>query len=59
MPDNLNQRGPQDRARVNIHEPWELRYWCQHFGCTELQLKKAVAAVGVSVAAVQRHLNQR
>jgi hypothetical protein len=59
MSDDLTQRGPQDRSRINIHEPWEVRYWCQHFGCTEQQLRNAVAAVGVSVSAVTRHLNQR
>ena len=59
MPDDLTQRGPQDRSRINIHESWEVRYWCRHLGCTEQQLRSAVAAVGVSVTAVQRYLNQR
>jgi len=59
MPDDLTQRGPQDRSRINIHEPWEVRYWCSHFGCTEQQLRNAVAAAGVSVTAVQNHLARR
>ena len=58
MPDNLTQRGPQDRSRINVHEPWEVRCWCQHFGCTEQQLRNAVTAVGVSVSAVTQHLRQ-
>jgi len=56
MVDDLKNRGPQDRSRVNVNEPWEVRYWCGHFGCTEGQLRAAVAAVGVSADAVRRRL---
>lgn len=59
MGDDLNNRGPQDRSRVNVNEPWELRYWTQHFGTTEAQLRAAVQAVGVSRDAVERHLRGR
>jgi len=27
MPDDLKNRGAQDRSRVNIHEDHEVRYW--------------------------------
>jgi hypothetical protein len=59
MSDNLENRGPQDRSRVNVNEPWEVRWWCRQFGCTEQQLRGAVVAVGISASAVQRHLSQR
>ena len=59
MADDLTNRGPQDRSRVNVNEPWELRYWTQHFGVTEAQLRAAVSAVGVSRDAVERHLRGR
>jgi hypothetical protein len=57
MPDNLRKRRPQDSSRVNIHEPYEVRWWTEEFGCTEQQLKNAVAKVGTSAAAVKRHLS--
>lgn len=58
MPDDLHNRGPADRARINIHEPWEVKWWTKELGVTEAQLKAAVAAVGVSAAAVRRHLGK-
>ena len=58
MADDLKNRGPQDRARVNTTEQWELSYWTNQFGVTEQQLKDAVRAVGPMVADVQKHLNK-
>lgn len=58
MSDNLQNRGPADRSRVNVNESWEVRYWCKEFGCTEDQLRSAVRAVGVSAAAVRAHLRK-
>lgn len=58
MSDNLNNRGPADRSRVNVHEPWEVRWWTQELGVSEAQLRSAVNSVGVSAAAVRRHLGR-
>lgn len=59
MPDDLTNRGPQDRARVNVHEEWEVRYWCKHFGCTPDQLRAAVkAANSVLVVDVAKKLRK-
>lgn len=58
MADDLKNRGPQDRSRVNINEPYEVRYWTQELRCTEAQLRQAVAKVGVSVEHVRNHLRQ-
>ncbi len=58
MSDDLRNRGPKDRARVNVNEAWEMTYWCKEFGCTESQLKVAVKAVGVMVVDVRRHLSK-
>ena len=58
MSDDLHNRGPADRSRVNVNESWEVRYWCKEFGCTETQLRAAVKAVGVSAAAVRAHLKK-
>jgi hypothetical protein len=56
MPDDLTKRRPQDASRVNIHEPYEVRWWCHEFGCTEAQLRYAVALVGTSATAVGKYL---
>jgi hypothetical protein len=58
MGDNLQNRGPQDRARVNTSESWELGYWTKEFGVTEEQLKAAVKAVGPMVVDVRKHLGK-
>lgn len=34
MVDDLTNRGPADRARVNVNEEWEVRYWCKEFART-------------------------
>ncbi len=59
MVDDLTNRGPQDRSRVNVNEDWEVRWWCREFGCTEQQLRDAVRKVGVSADAVRRELRGR
>lgn len=56
MGDDLSKKRPQDSSKINVHEDWEVRYWCKEFGCTETQLKAAVKAVGVSASDVRRHL---
>lgn len=58
MPDDLSNRGPQDRARINLNEPHELKYWTQKFGVSAEQLKAAVDKAGVSSAAVAQLLGK-
>jgi hypothetical protein len=58
MADDKKKKRPQDAARVNIHEPWEMEYWTNRFGCTRQQLIAAVQKVGVSVKAVQTELKR-
>jgi hypothetical protein len=58
MTDDLKNRGPADRARINVNEPMEVRYWCADLGCTELELRTAVKAVGVMVNDVRRYLGK-
>lgn len=59
MSDDLTKRGPQDRTKINIHEPWELKYWSGHFGVAPDELIEAVRAVGPSVEAVERFLREK
>jgi len=56
MSDNLKDRGPQDRARINVNEEWELRYWTKALGVSADELRRLVAKVGVSAKAVREEL---
>jgi hypothetical protein len=56
MVDNLTERGPGDRNRINVSEDWERRYWSRALGISEEQLQKAVGAVGSSVQAVRDYV---
>lgn len=56
MSDNLNDRGQQDRSRINVHEEWEVRHWTEALGVTREQLERAVRQVGPSANAVREHL---
>lgn len=56
--DNLRKRGPQDRARVNVHEPWEVDYWCERLGVTPAQLRQAVKKAGPMAKDVRRQLKK-
>jgi hypothetical protein len=58
MPDDPSKRGPQDRERINIHEPYEVEYWCGHFRVTPDQLKDCVRRVGVMVTDVKKCLGK-
>lgn len=59
MADDLQNRGPQDRDRINVNESWELKYWSEKFGCSEQQLRDAVKKVGVMSADVEKELGGR
>ena len=59
MPDDKSKTGPEDAQRVNIHEAYEVEYWCRKFGCTAEQLKTAVKNVGVMAADVEAELKRR
>jgi len=58
MADDLTNRGPQDRSRINLSESWEVQYWTKKFSVTEKQLRDAVQAVGSSADAVQKKLGK-
>lgn len=58
MPDDKTKKGPADRERVNIHEPYEVEYWTKHFGVTAQQLKDCVQRVGPMVSNVKRCLGK-
>jgi len=56
MSDNKHITHPTDAQRIDIHDPQEIRNWCLSLGCSETQLKNAVAAVGTWADDVRAHL---
>jgi hypothetical protein len=58
MPDDLTKRGPKDATRVNVHEEWELRYWCKILNTTPEKLKVVVKRVGPMVKDVEPELRK-
>jgi hypothetical protein len=58
MPDDLENRGPQDRARISMKEEHEIRYWTQVLGVSKEHLASLIARVGNSADAVRRELNK-
>jgi predicted lipid-binding transport protein (Tim44 family) len=54
--DDRTKRGPRDRARVNVNEPWEVNYWSKRFGVTPAQLRLAVRRAGPLAKDVRRQL---
>jgi hypothetical protein len=58
MADNLTDRGAQDRARINLNEEHEVRYWTEALNVSEAQLRMAVSAVGVGAEAVRKFLSR-
>lgn len=59
MTDDLTKRRPQDARKINVNEPYEVRWWCSEFGVTETQLRAALKAVGVEAVNVAKHLGKR
>ncbi|NIJ69427.1 DUF3606 domain-containing protein [Xanthomonas sp. 60] len=58
MSDDKQQSGRPDRDRINVNEDYELQYWTRTLGVSADVLRKAVAAVGPTSAAVRRHLGK-
>ncbi len=59
MADDKTKRGPQDRSRVNVNEDYEVRYWCEKYGCTAEQLRAASKAVGPMADDIEAHLAKK
>ena len=58
MADDLNNRGQQDRTRINVHEEHEVRYWTEALGVSKEQLEAAVKEVGPLASAVRQRLGK-
>ena len=58
MSDDLTNRGAQDRARISLTEPHEVKYWTDALGVSKDELERVIAQVGHSAAAVREKLNK-
>ncbi|SDH56728.1 MULTISPECIES: DUF3606 domain-containing protein [unclassified Duganella] len=56
MSDDLNNKGAQDRARINVNEPHEVAYWTHELGVNKVRLEQLVKEVGTSAKAVRERL---
>jgi len=57
--DDRSKVGQPDRSRINLDEPYEVKYWTQTLGVTDAELASAVKAVGSSVNKVKAHLKEQ
>jgi hypothetical protein len=48
---------PAQRNVIELDNPREVSWWTKRFGCSEEQLRKAVAEVGKSAAQVEQLLD--
>ena len=54
--DDLKKKGSQDRSKIKMHEPHEVKYGTKELGVDKDQLQKPVDKVGNSAAAVRKEL---
>lgn len=59
MIDHASKRHPQDSARINVYEAWELRYWSDRWEIPPHQLVDTVRRVGAHVRDVARALGKQ
>ena len=59
MSDDLTNRGAADRARINLSEEHEVRYWTLALGVPEDELRRLVAEAGNSAEAVRDALAKK
>lgn len=58
MSDDKKNRGTADRARINVHEAYEVEYWAKELGVTPERLRELVSKHGVMAADVRRALGK-
>jgi hypothetical protein len=59
MADDRTKRGPADRARINVHENYELEYWTKELGVSADELRALVKKHGVMAADIRQALKKK
>ena len=57
--DDKDNRGGQDRTRIDISEEYEVQYWKERFGCSREELEEAVQNAGTQADRVEEYLSSR
>lgn len=55
--DNIHAR-KEEKNRINVHDPIELRYWSNRYGVTQQYVMEAVRSEGDSREAVERYISR-
>jgi Protein of unknown function (DUF3606) len=58
MADDLHLKGPQDRTRISLTEPWEVRYWTKALGVSKEELERPVKEHGHCVKKIREVLGK-
>lgn len=58
MEENQGKRQPSDLTRINFTEKWEVTFWEQELGATEVRLRQAIALLGNQADKVRDHLKR-
>jgi hypothetical protein len=58
MADDKSNRGPADRAHINVNEDYEVAYWSKELGVSADRLKELVAKHGVMAAEVRKAMGK-
>jgi hypothetical protein len=56
--DDPSNRGPADKSRIDLSDPFEVQCWADKFNVSKERLGEAVMKVGHSVDAVRRELGK-
>jgi hypothetical protein len=54
----ISKRGPQDRSRISLTEPYEVQYWADKFGVSKERLSETVRKMGHSADIVAKELQK-
>jgi hypothetical protein len=54
----VSKRHPRDCPRINIYEPWDLRYWSDRWNVPRQQVVEAIRRVGDQVNDVAQALGK-
>ena len=58
MSDDKLNRGPADRARINVNEDYEVVYWTKELAISADRLRDLVAKHGVMAADIRKALGR-
>jgi hypothetical protein len=53
---SLTKKEQPDRSKINVQQPYEVKYWTHALGVSNEELQKAVEKVGNSAASVRKEL---